>query len=582
MKNKLSISFILIIAILVSFSLSSCTNYEILDEREKQEYNISLFEQELINTISSPASIEKAEKSLQGEIYDYNFTFPIDWSLKDIDDRTDAYKMHSFLFLDYPYYAYSESKDEKYVEFIVDNVVHWVQTHPTVEISEDSFAWHDDATGRRTYRMSLYLYMFKEYMTEDEIELIENSLSMQADLLATEDFYTENHNHGMFQDMGLIAYSYLIDENIGRANKNLNLAGERSLEYFKNVYTEEFVHKEHSPTYHIRISENLAYFRDVFLNIDIDYSNEISNMFENSILYACSIVEPDQTVPRIGDTKDYTFASIEMQENPIYQYVTTGEGQEIEEDHVYEKSGYAVFRSSWEDTPEESTYLYFQAATYSHTHKHSDDLSFLLYHKGDLFVEAGCKDFNYFEEETAYTYSGYGHNVMMINDKDFPMEVNEKTGFRSIKESALETKITDYSIDTDVKSVTGIQKRFDDITQTRKIDYDKQNEIVTITDIVASNSEEKATFIYHIDRDIDIEKTHSGWNLLRDGAVIAKVTAESESKLTLSETIHEAGEKPYYTYVYDNSIDEQEASLLKIDVPLNVGETKVTLKIELL
>lgn len=70
-------------------------------------------------------------------------------------------------------------------------------------------------------------------------------------------------------------------------------------------------------------------------------------------------------------------------------------------------------RSSWEDDSDEATWMLFCASTFSSTHKHGDDLNFLLYHKGDLFVEAGKRDYNYNDPKTAWAYSAYAHNVLM-------------------------------------------------------------------------------------------------------------------------------------------------------------------------
>lgn len=61
----------------------------------------------------------------------------------------------------------------------------------------------------------------------------------------------------MFQDRALLTYaSYFKGENPS-LEKYIKLAVTRLKDYFEKVFTEEGVHKEHSPSYHLLVASNI-------------------------------------------------------------------------------------------------------------------------------------------------------------------------------------------------------------------------------------------------------------------------------------------------------------------------------------
>lgn len=241
-------------------------------------------------------------------------------------------------------------------------------------------------------------------------------------------------------------------------------------------------------------------------------------------------------------------------------------------------------RSSWEDTPEESTYLLFMASTHSRAHKHGDDLSFILYHKGDLFVEAGNRDYNYTHEMTKYAYSGYAHNVLCVDDQAFPVTFGA-SGSQSITDAAYNTKITSYDMDSPVKTASAVQTRFENVKQERTLAYDKGNGVVTITDGLEVKEASKCTLLYHLAEGIEVQETDGGWLLLRDDAAVAQVTVSSSlpEQVELSAvTGGSEGSDPYYTWLFEGEKEPKIGSLLKVDSQCPAGAVQIVTTIVLL
>lgn len=516
-------------------------------------------------------STKAYEKLIDGIGKDGNpITIPYDWSCaKYLDtDTSFCYHMHGFLFLDASYVIYVNSGDTAYKDLIMNFIVDWVNSNPSIDF-DNKWAWHDDATARRVLRMSWYFSQWEQDFSKEDGQKIRESLMEQAELLAQKSFYKKNHNHGMYQDLGLAAYALLLAEEPLR-QQYLDLAAKRSREYFAFCFTEDGVHTEHSPAYQQHVAIELLRFSVLFSESDPEYAQWLADLYGRTGVFMAEIVQPDNSWPSTGDSsRKYSPLGSLAYDDPEFDYVASnGEiGVQPPADVVFPKGGYAVMRSSWEDLPEEATYLLFMASTHSTAHKHGDDLSFILYHRGDLFVEAGNRDYNYSHEMTTYSYSGYAHNVLCVDDQAFPVTVSA-SGWQRVNNAAFDTKIVSYDMESPIKTASAIQTRFENVEQVRTVSYDKENGVVTITDDLDVKEASKCTLLYHLAAGIEVQESDDGWTLSRDGVAVAQVTVSSSlsPKPELSAvTGGDEGEAPYHTWIFDGKKEPRIGSLLKVD-----------------
>ncbi|MBO5068763.1 MAG: alginate lyase family protein [Roseburia sp.] len=524
-----------------------------------------------------------AEEVLAGMVWeDVDVSLPVDWSCKEIADNNKCFRLHGLQFLDACYKKFAETGDGSYSDLIMEYVLDWVaQSNEVTEVNE--WMWHDDATAMRVIRMSYYYYLFGAGCSEAEQKLIENSLQQQAQLLMTEHFYTEKHNHGMHQDLALIIYALLIAE---EKEEYIATALARTGEYLDYVYTEDGVHKEHSPSYAADMLYYMEKFGQLTALVSPDFYAKLEKVTSQAETYLIQVIKPDGYWPSIGDGH-YRLVNKnniqELKENSNYMYVVTNgeQGERPEDDVIFPEGGYAIMRSSWDDAPEDATWMMFLASTFGDTHKHSDDLSFLLYHKGDLFVEGGKRDYNYSDEQTAWAYSSYAHNVLLVNGEGFPVMIMENSGRQQILPEALETGISDYDFSGNVKSVTGVQKRYDNVEQYRTLSYDKENGVVTVADKLDAAERIDATLLYHIAENVTVEECENGWNLYREDALVASVAVEGDSVTQLRTVTEEEGEYPYCTWIFNGKTEAAYGSLLMVDAACEAGNNEIVMTIHL-
>ena len=350
------------------------------------------------------------------------------------------------------------------------------------------------------------------------------------------------------------------------------------------VYTPDGIHKEHSPFYARDTLIDMIILQELTCDISPDFSEKMKSKIVNAQEFLIQLIKPSKGWPSIGDSSiklpDCDFA---LGNNLKYQYIKTDKksGEKPQDDIVFQDGGYGIFRSSWEDLPEEATWMLFMAATFSSTHKHGDDLSFLLYHKGDLFVEGGKRDYNYLEEETKWTYSSYAHNVLLVNGEGYPVKYGAN-GFQSIYPEALETHIVDFDLSGNTKSVTGVQKRYENIEQRRTMEYDKENEVVLIKDDLEATESFEGTLLFHVAEGVKVEEAEKGWKLYRNDELVAVVEVESTKDIELKSVVGEEGEYPYCTWIFNGYSEPKYGSLLIVNFNGEAGEnlikTNITLK----
>ena len=515
------------------------------------------------------------ELRADGTYMGHDVSLPLGERLEEMEDRTAAYRISSFLYLDEVYSAWKATGEEIYREEILERMKDWAETHGEID-REDAWAWHDDATARRVFRMSYYLYTFAHAMKKEEYHLIRNELSSEAALLASDGFYTKNHNHGMFQDLGLAAYALFIGSEDEKA-VYLPLALSRTAEYLDFCFTPDGVHKEHSPEYAMAILSNIRIYEALLGEASPEFTAFTSSLKEKAEEVLLAFSMPDGVLPRLGDSHAVAVDEKTLPESRGEAYLASGgeRGERPADDVYYPESGYAVFRSSWDDPAEEATWLLFAAATFSSTHKHGDDLEVLLYHKGPLFTEGGYRDYNYDDPETAWCYSGFAHNVLLLDGEAYPTN-----GVNGILPAALDTRLTAGSTEGAVRYATGVQTRFEGVKQERTAAYDKARGAVTITDRLTADSPHRASLLFHVASGVEVKETGGGWAFYRDGREIARMKVQAENALSL-ETAAGEGYGNLHAWEFSGTEETAEGTLLVVSWDAPAGESTVISEITL-
>lgn len=530
----------------------------------EEEYELTFGNSSYFNASEGKALADELMTTQQYE--GVNLYPTVDWlALDDLEQRSVAYRLNGFKFIAPFFKAYEETNDSHYVSFALQQMLSWIETHPE-PFEGSTWGWHDDATARRVFYFTMALVLWEDLMDQKTHQILTDSLKMQVDLLTTDEFYTFNHNHGMFQDQALVLYALACEEGATQ-QALLSLAKTRSGQYFETSVASDGVHKEHSPSYHYGIARNIDWFALAYQSASPHFSSQLHRLSEKMATYATHLTMPNQETPSIGDSaRQIRRYQAWMDGNDGYRYALTGgkEGTKPKKTSmVFQEGGYGIMRSSWEDSAETGTWMMLSAATHSQVHKHNDDLNVLLYHKGDLLVEAGNRNYDYHHPLTQYAYGSYAHNVMLVNDQPF------KTGaaLAIVDEQAKETGIVAADFNGKLDQIQGVQRRYSGVEQKRTLTYDRTQSHVIIRDDVQTTDEETSLrFLYHLAEDIQIKKQPQGWLLSREDIPVALMTVSGTSEVVLSE-IYGASENdsPYQGLIFNGSTEAKEGYVLMVE-----------------
>lgn len=480
-------------------------------------YNLGLTESEFKTCVRSvvfgPQKTASVSDVLAGRAYGENVALPLDWTGRGLKFNKNGYNISSFVFLDKVVARYERTGENKLLSLVAAYVEDFIEKNnePKEFLHTKNWVWYDDSIARRVQRFSYYYRYFSNKLGGELLTKLKQSLDCQADVLLNDKYYRRKHNHGMFQDLGLIVYALMVCEDDARRNLCIDVACKRMRKYFEYIFTADGVHKEHSPGYEREVQNVIRMVALMLGEVRPGFCKYLDKLSDASSLHLLALTRPNGFIAPIGDSRKISNA-ICPPDNIVFPY-----------------GGYAVFRSSYRDAPDNATWILFMAATHNHTHKHSDDLSFLLYHRGDFITEGGMRDYNYLDPKTQYAYSGYAHNVLCIDDNDFPVLIR-KSGFREILPAALRTKITDYDVSNDVKYVAGRQERFKGVVQERILTYDKGHGRVTIKDIISTEQNVRASLLFHVAQGIMVKKENGGLTFTRGDNLFATMKVYSSDK----------------------------------------------------
>lgn len=344
------------------------------------------------------------------------------WALAT--DRSLRRYLHGFLFFqDWPNSAQKDSAG-RIARTAYEVSQKWQRLFAAGD-STDKMAFHDETTAQRLSNHLAMLPSFTQHLSPSEVEKLHSFLDSTAMLLADDEFHAAGNNHGMFQDLALLSYSIKATwrSDIDR-DKYFELAERRLMSYFLSSFTSDGVHKENAPTYHLMICNQVRRHRDLLRVCRHPDAKVLDVLLAKAALYATHAVQPNGQFPQISDTQQLdlaagargTFADSE------YAYAATAGksgSQPTSRTLVLPDSGYAIYRSAWGDP--NSTYVFFNAAYNADYHKHSDDLSLLIRHRGlDLLAESGPFGYNYSDPLTKYAFSQYAHNNVVVDGRSTP------------------------------------------------------------------------------------------------------------------------------------------------------------------
>lgn len=336
--------------------------------------------------------------------------FPIDWNMNPYQDRSWCFWLHSLFFLEVLFQAHIKHSTLENLIFAKEVVLDWIEQNSQEADGVSKFAWYDMAVAARA---AYFSYLIKighqeNILNDDEQQRILNSLILHGEYLEEDSKYAWKHNHGLYSDAGLYIMASQVPE-LSTSEHWLCKAQARFIQTVKDCFTQEGVHKEHSPVYHMSVTALIARLSKVF-QANSSGVRELNDIISKAQQVAQWLIMPDGKYPQLGDTYLDNAPSWVKQTDSEIDY------------QVFSEAGYAVCKK-----PE--SYLIFASGYHSQGHKHADDLSFCLYDCNErIIVDTGVYGYYYTDPGRIYAVSSAAHNTLTVDCHDTTWKKQEIYG----------------------------------------------------------------------------------------------------------------------------------------------------------
>lgn len=283
------------------------------------------------------------------------------------------------------YFTINNNKDYIYKsKEIIEDWMEYIENG-----NKNNMTWYDHTVALRTSAIIKLLYFCQEENIDFDEERYYKFLNMHAEKLLEDSTHKKN-NHGLMVDRALM--------NLGLVTQNETyfLKGyERAKSIFWITFSDKGVHLENSPEYHNMVYNMFVQLEEYLNQNDRTLGEDVVGKFGIIEAYRGVILKPDNRYPPIGDSS-HTF----NKHNAVMNW----------NDFHDSSAGISLFKSR-----QNSFYLAFICGYSSITHKHSDDLSFILnYNKKDFFVDPGKYKYSS-DKFRQYVINKKAHNSFSIN-----------------------------------------------------------------------------------------------------------------------------------------------------------------------
>ncbi|MEV0586291.1 heparinase II/III family protein [Nonomuraea sp. NPDC050310] len=313
----------------------------------------------------------------------------IDWDASPYRNRSWEYVFHSLRWMGTLVVAYENSGDEKFLERAKEITADWAARNKPG--AAPPYVWKDHPTSLRTQALVCLSMHVKE-------DWLKSSLAQHAKLLSNPALYKKGHNHGIDQDIALMA----IGCRYNRADWS-RLAVRRLTETVEIDVDSQGALREQAPRYAVY----------VYGRIQVALEN----------MRACGVKAPGAIVSRAESLKDFIAHSTQ----PNGYMAPLGDGSAETEPKmetgtpaskvkVY-RAGYVYGRTAWGKP--ESAYYSIRFGPGMKFHGHEDHLGVTYYAQGrDILVDTGFHSY----ERSKYrfwTMSPEAHNIPTVVGERF-------------------------------------------------------------------------------------------------------------------------------------------------------------------
>ncbi|KHJ49880.1 hypothetical protein PZ78_16000 [Vreelandella venusta] len=438
-----------------------------------------------------------------------------DWEQDPLKNRSWQWRLNWLSFLSYLMAYHRASGDEVVLESAREAIQSWLDAYLETDTSYPfEFIWHDHATALRAEQLVLFAYFCREHAPEwaskhtEFLATLEQALVVHGQWLAKDSFYSEHTNHGLEQARVLLLLGTVFEGE--QAREWQQIAIQRISSELTFAFTDEGVHVENSPAYHVFVFK-------VFLGIIKDYPEEVlgnlaeqfSQFSAKALSFITHILRPDGKLPPIGDTEQLPtsdayremFGNTIEYQNFLYAISQGSQGlKPNKKNQVYVRSGYAVFRDCWPSSAHFSKAFHIIAKIgCSSRYHHQQDEGHVSICAGgeDWLIDSGL--YNYINKDPVRKYmrGRLAHNVPIVSNARYADNFEHRLSAWRI-ESYSELRELPY-VDMHLDVLPSVSHQ-------RRLQFDSLAKVVKISDTISclEASRRNVTLQWHFPKDKSI------------------------------------------------------------------------------
>lgn len=342
---------------------------------------------------------------------------PVQWGADPTRNRHAVVARNALRAAQPLFWAHFATGEDKYLEAARAILLDWIRFN-LVEGKPNPMKWYDAASGKRAAHLAYLIdrELRRERPQREALAQLVWAADIHATKLRDPKMFTTG-NHGLYMIVGLKALTTALPT-LRSAGEHARYADEKMRLLLTTRYTKEGFHKEHSAEYQEITNKAVRGILDTGLFGEPAGVEAILERAE-SVEYELYHPNGDRLLINDSERGFRRLAGTKPQRDFL-----TSEGKKGEAPPtgllVHENSGYAFFRSGWDEKPfAEHSYLFFAPAYHSAHHKQADHLSFEWSEAGQpILVDSGKFDFADNDWRRFFTSTRAG-NAVEIDEKDY-------------------------------------------------------------------------------------------------------------------------------------------------------------------
>lgn len=414
---------------------------------------------------TSPDAEQEAEAILNNYykfwVYDrYELPANLTWRENPASSRNWVYHLLSFEFLGILNDAYALTGDPRYLERGAELIVDFVNdNYDPASLPSRDLSWHEHTAANRLLVLLDFWRLFQDGVSPEHefTKLFLDLVWRHARFLAHEENYSAESNHGLFSAAALLRISLMFPE-FRSASAWRMLAVKRMEEQLIDNVSDEGVHREYSPWYHIWAAGVTEQFRRDCNDNGLTLSERGAAVHDRMLDCIPYFFHPDGTISLFGDSDAYPSESLQylaLSRVPEYRYIRSKgrHGPRPDEPtRAFRDAGIFVMRSGWGEVRplREETCLIANFSGEAKQHDHYDTMSFEFFARGQKWItDSGRWTYEYSDIRREFIVSPMAHNILVphrLSQKAYP--ANVVGGPRRIKQYRVSKPVPDELVES--------------------------------------------------------------------------------------------------------------------------------------